>query len=492
MFSRLLAVAAPFLLLLPSSIQAQPARAPTVTPELLRRHIEVLASDAYEGRKPGTPGENKTLLYIASQFARLGLEPATGKGSWYQPVPLVQRRPFAHRALFSARGTNAELRDEDLILVGREAMVQVRDAPVYFAGHGASVPAGSRLNGAIVLMLYSGGKGVPGFGERSRAAVAAGAEAVIAVFGEDTSWGVIRSAYAEGGDRLQSESIARIQGALPHAAAARLIEASGTSLESLRTAGGAPDFRPVRLDLRGTLEASTEVRDYISHNVVGRLRGTGKTGESVLYLGHWDHLGICRPEGAADRICNGAVDNASGIAMLIEVAAALGRGKRPERDILFMGTTAEEVGLLGAEYFGANPVAPLKSIVAAVNMDTVAIHEAGEPVAVIGRGTASLDRLIEESAAELGRKMDNDKEADEFVSRQDGWILTKAGIPTVMVGGSFSNMQRLGSFLSGNYHQPGDDLDPEPILGGAAEDTELMILLGRKLADPKRYQPPGR
>jgi Zn-dependent M28 family amino/carboxypeptidase len=253
-----------------------------------------------------------------------------------------------------------------------------------------------------------------------------------------------------------------------------------------------PGFKPAPLRLRARIDVSTDVRKYESYNVIGRLKGKAGAGESVLYLGHWDHLGICRPEGAEDRICNGAVDNASGIAMLLEIADNVASGKRPERDLLFMATTAEEMGLLGAEHFGANPPVPLKSLVAAINIDTVALHPKGEKVAVIGRGNPVLDRIISETVTELGRTLDTDGEADSFVSRQDGWVLTRAGVPTVMVGGSFSNMKQLQSFLSGPYHKPDDDLDRTMLLEGAAEDTDLLIALGRKLADPKIYQPAPR
>jgi Zn-dependent M28 family amino/carboxypeptidase len=340
------------------------------------------------------------------------------------------------------------------------------------------------LRGAIVLLLP---------GERSsqqpaslKAAVeAAGAAAIIQVLPESASWESVRDAVGQGRDQLQSEQGPAITGWMPLAAARSLIDEAGLAAAGTATA-------PVRTAVTGTLEVSTQVNAYISHNVIGRLRGSGKGGESVIYLGHWDHLGICAPEDAADRICNGAVDNASGIAVLIEVARNLARGKRPERDILFLGTTAEEVGLLGAEYFASKPTVPARSIVAAINVDTVAIHRRGEPVAIIGRGVAALDGLIARTAAELGRKMDTDTEADAFVQRQDGWAFTRAGIPSVMVGGSFSDMKQLGAFLSGPYHKVGDDLNRELILDGAAEDADLLIALGRKLANPKLYQPPRR
>jgi Zn-dependent M28 family amino/carboxypeptidase len=273
---------------------------------------------------------------------------------------------------------------------------------------------------------------------------------------------------------------------MPRAAALRL-----AGQERL-AAAAQPGFRAVRLPVRATLDVSTQVRAYQSNNVIARLRGRGRSGEAVMILGHWDHLGICGAAGQADRICNGAVDNASGMAMIIETARALAKGPRPQRDILFMGTTAEEVGLLGAEYYGANPTVPPGKLVAAINIDTVAIAPAGLPVAIVGRGTTPLDPIIDQTARELGRAVDSDLEANAFIQRQDGYALTRAGVPTVMVGGSFSDLGKLGTFLSGPYHKPEDDLSRPIELGGAAEDTALTIALVRKLADPKVYSAAAR
>jgi len=488
MFSRITLAALP-LLALAAPLSAQ--RAAAVGTEQLRRHIEVLASDAYEGRQPGTPGEAKTLAYISGQFARIGLEPAGPGGRWYQPVPLVQRRAGSHRATFRARGRAVPIGANELILLGRDASERLRAAPVIFVGSGASLPQGLSVRGATVLMLYGAPRGAPPAGERAKRLAAAGAGAVITVYGPEMPWTTLQRLFAEGGDRLQSEARPEISGAMALAAATRLLQAAGAGIGDLPAASVSPNFVPKRLDAQADLVVSTNVREYTSYNVIGRLRGSGRTGESVLYLGHWDHLGICPPVGA-DRICNGAVDNASGIAMMIEIAATLARGPRPRRDILFMATTAEESGLLGAEHFAARPVVPLKSIVAAINIDTVAIHNRGEPVAVIGRGVAPLDNAIAETAAEVGRRMDTDTEADAFVQRQDGWALARAGVPAVMVGGSFANMAQLAKFISGPYHKADDDLKRPLILDGAAEDTSLLIALGRRLGDPARYRPPTR
>lgn len=494
MFSRLLRGAAPLLLLLavPSHAQSDP-----ITPADLRAHIEVLASDEYEGRQPATEGERRTTAYIAEQWRARGIEPAGVDGSWYQPVSLVERTTQSQQARWTADGRTLPFDQNQIALQGREPQVSVADAPVIFAGHGARMPdrgidqlAGADVRGAVVILLFDAPRvaGFPSFSERMRAVTEAGAAAVIAVTGADVQWDFVTRNYRRPATKLADQVVAPIVGAMPLSAAQRLIAAAGGDFERLLNDQPGSSFRAVTLPLRADLSVTTEVRPYTSNNVVGRLRGGGSTGESVLYLGHWDHFGICRPETEADRICNGAVDNASGIAALIEIAGRLSRGPRPARDILFLATTSEEVGLLGAEHFANHPVVPLDSIVAAINLDTIAIHPAGEPVAVIGRGTPALDAAVDATVAAMGRRLDTDEEAASFVQRQDGWALMRAGVPAVMVGGSFSNMALLQAFLTGPYHAANDQPGPQLMLDGAAEDANLLIALGRRLADPAAYQ----
>ncbi|MDP8994217.1 MAG: M28 family peptidase, partial [Pseudomonadota bacterium] len=269
------------------------------------------------------------------------------------------------------------------------------------------------------------------------------------------------------------------------------LAAAGGDLAAMLDEQAGPSFRAVPLPLAATMEVRTEVRRYTTNNVVGRIRGSGGGSESVLLLAHWDHLGLCEPEGRRDRICNGAVDNASGIAVLIEAAGRLAAGQRPQRDLLLLATSAEEAGLLGARYFAARPAVPLASIVAAVNMDTVAVQPAGRPVAVVGRGIAPLEAAIAAAALEMGRTIDASFLADAFLRRQDGWALARAGVPAVMVGGAFADMTALRAFLAGRYHGPEDELDASVPLDGAAEDANLIVALARRLADPALYQPPG-
>ncbi len=499
MFTRLVRAAAPFALLLAAPAFGQAAD-PPVTPADLRRHIDQLASDTFQGRAPATEGERLTINYISEQLRARGVEPAGENGGWFQAVRLAERVPGTSRATWTASGRPVEIAATELILLGREASETIANAPIVFAGHGARIAergidqlAGANFQGAVALILLQGPQipGFPSLAERMRTLSEAGAVAVIAIVDEAVPFPVVARTFSRGTTRLDSTVVPRVAGAMPVAAAQRLVAAAGGNLERLLNDQPGASFRSVALNATASLDVTTAVQRYTSNNVVGRLRGSGTPTESLLYLAHWDHFGTCRPEGEADRICNGAVDNASGVAALIEIAGRLGRQPRPARDILFLATTAEETGLLGAEYFAAHPVVPAASIVAAINMDTIALHPAGEPVAVLGRGIAPLDRVIDETVRDMGRRLDGDDEANAFVQRQDGWKLTQVGIPSVMVGGSFSNMALLNAFLSGNYHQPADQPGPNLPLDGAAEDTTLMVALGRRLADPRVYQRPS-
>ena len=477
-------------------LAAQPAPAPIAPADLLR-HIRVLAGDAFEGRAPGTAGERRTTGYIAARFRALGLEPAGDNGTWLQTLHLVERKPGSATARWTAAGRAVEIARGDLVLTGREARVRIADAALVFAGHGARLPdrgidqlAGVDMRGKLVLILLQGPEieGFPSAGERMLAVSEAGAAAVIAIAGDDVAWEVIAQGVREGTTEDPATPTPALYGIMPMAAAQRLVSAAGGDMARLLNDQPGSSFRAVALNARASLDVTTQIRRIDTSNVIGRLRGSRATGESLLLLAHWDHLGSCRPPGEADRICNGAVDNASGVASLIEIAGRLSARPRPPRDLLFMATAAEELGLLGATYFAEHPTVPLASIVAAVNMDTVAIHPAGEPVALMGRGTPALDRVVEATIVDMGRRLDPDDEAAAFVQRQDGWALAQRGVPAIMVGGSFSNMAPLNAFLEGRYHGPDDEADGALMLDGAAEDANLIVALAGRLADPALYQ----
>lgn len=500
MFKPLLSAVASAALLFSAPLAAQQP-APPIAPADLLSHIQRLASDEFQGRAPGTEGERLTINYIAEQLAARGIEPAGENGTWFQPVRLVERRPQSSEARWTLNGAPVAVEAGDILLAGKDAAETIADARVIFAGHGVRIPergidqlAGADFRGAVALILGQGPRveGFPPINERARMLFAAGAAAVLTIVDAELPWELLARQFRRPSTRLESASVPELAGLIRIGAVQRLVAAAGGDFAAMLNEQPGPSFRSVTLPVRVSIDVATQVQSYASNNVVGRLRGGARTGENLLLLAHWDHFGTCRPEGAPDRICNGAVDNASGLAMMIEVAGRLSALPRPQRDILFLATTSEEVGLLGAEYFAAHPTVPLDSIQVAINMDTVALHPAGEPVAVIGRGIPALDAAIDATVAAAGRRLDNDNEAAEFVQRQDGWKLTQAGVPAIMVGGSFSNMTLLNAFLSGRYHKPDDQADDRLVLDGAAEDANLTVALARRLADPAQYRRPPR
>ena len=206
----------------------------------------------------------------------------------------------------------------------------------------------------------------------------------------------------------------------------------------------------------------------------------------MLFLAHWDGFGICAEPPAEDLICNGAIDNASGIAVLTEIARRVSRLPQMDRDIYFVATTAEELGLLGAHAFAENPPLPLGQIVAAFNIDSFAIAPAGTPLAIVGKGMTGLDPQIAAVARQQKRKLVDGDAANAYVRRQDGWALQQHDIPAVMVTSAYGDLSRLEKFFDTNYHRPSDDLKQAIELGGAAEDVAFHVALARWFADAKR------
>jgi len=466
-----------------------------VTEAQLAEHIRILAGDAFEGRAPGTDGEDRTIAYIIGEWAKAGLEAVPGSATpWLQPVPLVESAAISGDAKLRVHGRDFALEDDGIMLTGRDPSVTLKDVPAVFVGYGidGTGKVATDVKDKLAIMLFDNppfGDKPPRYRERRKMLAEAGAAAVLVVATDAVPWAQLRGAL--GGKtvrpaREMSEGPA-ISGFLSLEAADALFARAGQDGGALREAARGPDYRGISLPVTADFSATSSIRPFVSNNVVAKLPGAKPDGKAVLFLGHWDHLGICGPEGAADRICNGAVDNASGIAVLIEVAKRLASGPRPDRDIYFLATTAEEKGLLGASYFADHPVLPLGDITVALNIDTIAISPRGTPVATIGRGRPAYDAVVRDVATSLGRRIDSDGEADAFVQRQDGWALGAKNVPSLMVGGSFSDMGLLEAFLGSDYHGPGDNFTDKVPLGGAAEDADLHVALGRAFADTRRW-----
>ena len=472
---------------------ATPLLAKGVTEADLREHIAVLASDDFEGRAPGTEGEAKTVKYIADAWTRAGLKPGAKDGSWFDPVALVSRGQGTATAAFSVKDRKLRVASDDIVLIGRDAQYSNK-LPLMFAGYGvkADGDAVDNVAGKAVLIFLDRPKFAPADKQSPRARrdalVAAGAEAVIMVAESAGSWAAARRQLLSRPISLAAkEKRGALEGAISSEYAVALITAGGRDWDRLRLAAKAEDYAGEALGIDGNFNVTTEVRRFNSFNVVGKLSGKKKNSGALLYMGHWDHLGICEPEGSADRICNGAVDNASGIAVLTEVAEHLAK-KRHDRDVYFVATTGEESGLLGAYAFAEAPPLPLDQIVLSLNVDTIGIAPRGSRVAIIGRGTSKLDSAVEAVARKAGRKIEQSNDANAFIERQDGWALTQKGVPALMVGGSFADLGLMQKFLGSDYHGPEDELTDATELGGAAEDADLHIALGRHFADARKYK----
>ncbi len=479
-----------------SAAGAQTADAP-VTEAQLAAHMKILASDAFEGRAPGTEGEDRTIAYIVGEWAKAGLEAIPGGATpWLQPVPFVESQPVSGTARFKVDGRDFAIESDAIVLTGRDPSVSLADLPTVFVGYG--VDGAGKLNadvrGKLAIMLFDNppfGDKLPRYRERRQMLADAGASAVLVIATDAVPWADLKENVGARTMRLASAKPgAPVSGFLSGGAADALLAKAGLGGDKAREAAKSPDYRGAALPVTASFETQSTVRPFASNNIVAKLPGAKPDGKAILFLGHWDHLGICGKEGDADRICNGAVDNASGIAVLIEVAKRLASGARPDRDVYFLATTAEEKGLLGAHYFADHPVVPLTDITVALNVDTIAISPRGTPVATIGRGKPAYDAVVRDVATKLGRTMDDDGEADAFIQRQDGWALGAKGVTSLMVGGSFSDMALLEAFLGSDYHSAADNFSDKIPLGGAAEDADLHVALGRAFADTKRW--PGK
>ncbi len=460
----------------------------------LRHHIEILASDAFEGRKPGTSGEIKTVDYIVGAWKSAGLQPAAHDGSFVEPVALMQRAPGSSKINFIQKNLPLRFVGDSFISLSREASYKQQDLPVVFAGYGVKPDGGALdgLKGKIAMMLTERPEFVAesksGLRSRIAAVASAGAAGVLLVAPSQTEWASMRRRWLSSPISLQSQDMAVPLETLVDAEyAVAMLTAAGRDWDKLRAHAKEASFIVEAMPFRANIDVSTQVRKFDSANIFSKIPGRKKGSGAVLFMAHWDHLGHCAANDDGDDICNGAVDNASGIAVLTEVAREL-RKQKHDRDIYFLATTAEESGLLGAKAFAANQSVVLNTLAVAFNLDTVAIAPAGAKVAIIGRGRTGLDKDIDKVVISLKRKPENSTASNEYIDRQDGSVLSILGVPAVMVGGSFADPVRLENFLGSLYHGPDDELTSQTDLSGAREDADLHVALGEYFASTRKYK----
>jgi hypothetical protein len=493
-----LVVAAPF-----AATAAAPTKRQLAMIEAqLRQHVTTLASDEYGGREPGTQGETLTLRYLARQWFDIGLESGTNEpgNTWFAPVELVEREPQGSRAQFVHGRRRVSLAENGYFVVTSGLRSLIENAPLVYVGRSMGGDAlRTELAGRVAVILDSeappaepakAAAGGPAARSLDRAGrlLEGGAAAVLTVLdGERSLEDVVarrqRAGYALAGERLGGDIEAFVT---QDAARQILAAAGGPDLAALRAAGAAPGFSSRPLGINASFEATNRETRIKTHNLIGKLEGRRPGSGAIVLMAHWDHFGKCAAPPAEDLVCNGAVDNASGLAVITEVARLLSAGKPLDRDVYLVATTGEELGLLGVLAFAENPPLPLGSVVAAFNVDSTGLVPAGLPVSVVGQGLTTLDPGIAKVLKGMKRKLVSGDAANAFSRRQDSWILIQHDVPSVMVSTSYSDPARLEAFMDNVYHRPFDDAS-RVIYGGMVDDVVVQAELVRFFADVKAW-----
>jgi Zn-dependent M28 family amino/carboxypeptidase len=493
--------------------------------EDLAAHIKTLAADEFEGRSPGGIGERMTTTYLKTEFERLGLKPGNGD-SFFQAVPMVETRvePGATASFKVGERTIAPAWGEQIVLGTRNGQPQVAvDASeLVFVGYGVNAPesdwndyAGIDVKGKTVVVLVNDpgfirkdpdlfkgpamtyyGRWTYKFEEAARQG-AAGAIIVHDTEAASYGWEVVQNSWGGASFDLPPSEDPNprldFQGWIHGDAAAELFSAAGVDLQELRMAADQRGFKAVPLNASASVAFSTVVRTATSDNVVALLPGSERPDEVVVFMGHWDHLGrtFAAPDG--DKVYNGAVDNATGTAGVLEIAEAFVRdANKPKRSILFFLPTLEESGLLGSQYFAAHPTVPLANLVAGINMDALPVRGRAKDFAVIGYGQSNLDAILSEVLATQDRVAVPEPTPESgFYFRSDHFNFARVGVPALYGRGGFdlreggveAGKAAAAEFTAKHYHKTSDEFDPNWDLSGTVEDIEALYAVGRRIAD---------
>jgi Zn-dependent M28 family amino/carboxypeptidase len=520
------------LLVLTSTARAQPSTpaeksaSRTIEAEDLRAHIGFLASDLLEGRGPGTRGDALAQQYIATQFQLLGLKPAGPKGSYLQPFELVGMTGHPETMTFTSDSGSTQLRSHEDFMVNsgvQAAEAVLQDSELVFVGYGIQAPEyewddfkGMELKGKTLLILNNDPEDDPRlFGGRARLwygrwdykyeqAAKVGAAGAIILHTPASAgypWQVVRTSWS--GEQFELPASGKkprlqVKAWMTDEATRRVMRLTGKDLDTLRVAAQKRDFQPVPLGVKVSTRFANQVRRRPTANVLGLLPGSDPklAREVVLYTAHHDHLGMkedAKP--GEDAIYNGAVDNASGVAAMLEVAQAFAEMPRaPPRSILFAAVAAEEQGLLGSQYLAEHlPVHPGR-VAANINIDGLNLHGRTRDVTIIGLGRSSLDTALTALVRAQGRRVKGDQLPDRgFFYRSDQFNFAKLGIPAAYFSSGMDfigrppgwGKARREKWEAEHYHQPSDEPRPDWDFSGAVEDVRLFFLLGAHVARMK-------
>lgn len=509
----------------PTEVVATEVSVPALSEATMKEVTKELSLDSYEGRAPGSAGEEKTVAYLIEKFKAAGLEPGN-KGSWTQDVPLVEITAKNVSALSVAdkagKAMSFAYGSEYVIGSYRETLqTKVDMSDMVFVGHGIVAPekgwndyAGVDVKGKTVVVMVNdpdfdsdgldgpfNGKAMTYYGRwtyKYEEAARQGAAAVLIIHDDAPAaygWNVVNSSWtgtqflAQSKDAGASQTAAN--GWIQKSVAKEIFEAANLDLEKQMTAAKQKGFKAVPLGLSASMNFDNEIARKASKNVIGILKGAKRPEEYVLYTAHWDHLGRCTAAPDGDDICNGAVDNATGTAALVTLADAHKKAGASDRSIVFLAVTAEESGLLGSKYYAENPVFPLKQTVGGVNMDAFSMAGPAKNLTVIGKGKSQLDDYLSAAALAEGRTPEMEPTPEKgFYYRSDHFSFAKLGVPMIyfeggddlIAGGKKAATAAAEDYEKNRYHAPGDEYDEKWDWSGVMADLKLYYRVGRMLA----------
>ncbi len=498
-----------------------------ISEESLKKHLITLSSNEFQGRKPFTEGEVKTVNYLKEQFEEFGLEPGNVH-SYFQEVPLVELTAIpSDKMVIEGNGKRVELDVLDDFVAYTERVVDkvsLDASELVFAGYGVVAPEynwndyeGLDVKGKTVVVLVND----PGFAaedstlfkgetmtyygrwtykyEEAARQGAAGCLIIHETVPAGYGWSVVRNSWSgaslyldQSGGAYQPE----VLGWITRDAAIEIFEASNIDMRNFAARSREDDFQAIELGLNASVTVENKIKKDVSKNVVAKITGSERPDEYIIYSAHWDHLGVGQ-EIEGDSIYNGAHDNASGTSTLLGIAEAMAKGPKPKRSVVFIAVTAEEQGLLGSKHYAQNPIYPPIKTAANINMDGITTFGPMKDLTVVGYGQSVLEDLAEEVAKKQGRYIIPDPDPGKgYFFRSDHFQFAKVGIPALYASGSYEHMTKgvgyIDSlnkvYLSTQYHRPQDEYNADFwTFDGMALDGELMMEVGYRVANSDQW-----
>jgi Zn-dependent M28 family amino/carboxypeptidase len=516
------------------ALRLQPALE-AITPDGLLAHIKILASDEFEGRAPGTKGEELSVRYISDQFKQIGLKPGNPDGSYKQEVPLVGIKSEP-RMSFMIGDKTTELKYPDDFVASSARLqpeIKVNNSDVVFVGYGIVAPEYGwddykdvDVRGKTILMLINDpaipdpkdpsklddkmfkGKAMTYYGRWTyKYEIDAQKGAAAAVIIHETGpaaypYSVVKTSWAKENYEIDAPNknmdAVQVRSWITLDVAKKLLADCGQDFDGLKKSAITKEFRPVALNAKANMDIKQQIHSFKSRNVIGKLDGSDPKlqDEYVIYTAHWDHLGR-HPELQGDQIFNGAIDNASGVASVIQLAAAFTKlNPPPKRPVLFMATTAEEAGLLGAKFYAEHSLYPLEKTLADINIDTVNPWGKTRDIEDLSDNNSTLDDMLGAAAQRNGRVMapNSQPEKGSFY-RADHFEFSKLGVPSLYTGAGKDfigkptdfGQQKKDDYTAHHYHQVSDEVDPSWDLSGAVQDVDLLFEVGYQVANADKF-----